>query len=265
MAETVESQVTPEVAAPEPATVFAFGPEDGAVDEPQQAAPEGEEAQAPEEQTVEQTAEGVDAQPAEQERVNRAIGKEKHRIREQARQEYERKLAEDPARQLGQMMIDDLMTNKGLTAEEAAKEATDNFIKAIAKRDNVSVGVAKKLYGKEIKQTVQQAVDEQSEIQRIVADVQAAEKPEGFDEAEAYQDEAFLDLLREMPANAAIRVYMAEKKANSAGQDIAEKLRSRQAIPQSTRPQQTVTPKQDWLSASREDFLAEKQRRQRLR
>jgi len=263
MAETVESQVSSEVAAPEPATVFSFGPEDGAVDEPQQADSAGEEAQGAEGQTVEE--QGVDGQATEQDKVNRAIGKEKHRIREQARQEYEAKLAADPARQLGQMMIEDLMTNKGLSADDAAKEATDNFLKAIAKRDNVSVGMARKLYGKEIKAAVKEAASEQDEINRIVAEVQAAEKPEGFNEQEAYADEAFLDLLREMPAKAAIRVWMAEQKANSAGQDIAEKLKARQAIPQSSRPQQTVTPRKDWLNASREDFLAEKARRQKFR
>ena len=255
------------VTAPEPATVFAFGPEDAPVDETQPAEPAGEEVQATDDQTVEpeKSEEGVDGQESDQDKVNKAIGKEKARIREQAKQEYERKLAEDPYRQLGQLMADDLMTNKGLSEEEAIKEATDNFLKAIAKRDNVSIGMARKLYGKEVKETVKQAVDEQSEIDRIVAEVQAAEKPEGFDEAKAYADEAFLELLREMPAKAAIRVYMAEQKANNVGQDIAEKLKARQAIPQSTRPQQTAKPKTDWLNASREEFLAEKARRQKFR
>jgi len=261
MAETVETQATE---ASAPATVFAFGPEDGgSVDEIQQAAPVGEEAQGSDAQTVEE--DGVDGQAMDQDKVNKAIGKEKHRIREQARQEYEAKLAADPARQLGQMMIEDLMTNKGLTADEAAKEATDNFIKAIARRDNVSVGVAKKLYGKEIKAAVKEAADEQGDIDRIVQDVMKADKPEGFDPEVAYADEGFLDLLREMPAKAAIRVWMAEQRADHAGQDIAEKLKGRQAIPQSTRPQQTVTPRKDWLNASREDFLAEKARRQKFR
>lgn len=256
------------VSAPEPATVFAFGPEDAPVDEAQQADPAGEEVQDPEQQTVEageQSAEGVDAQLTEQDKVNRAIGKEKHRIREQARQEYQQKLESDPARQLGQLMIEDLMTNKGLSAEDAAKEATENLLKAIAKREGMSVGMTKKLYGKEVKQAVSEAADQQSEIDRIVADVQAAEKPEGFDESAAYADEAFLDLLREMPAKAAIRVYMAEQKASHAGQDIAEKLKARQAIPQASRPQQAVTPKTDWLNASKEEFLAEKARRQKYR
>jgi hypothetical protein len=256
------------VNAPEPATVFAFGPEDAPVDEVQpEAEPAGEEAQESEQQTVEaeESAEGVDAQLTEQEKVNRAIGKEKHRIREQARQEYQQKLESDPARQLGQLMIEDLMTNKGLSADDAAKEATENLLKAIAKREGMSVGMTKKLFGKEVKQAVSEAADQQSEIDRIVADVQAAEKPEGFDESAAYQDEAFLDLLREMPAKAAIRVYMAEKKASQAGQDIAEKLKARQAIPQSSRPQQAVTPKTDWMNASKEEFLAEKARRQKYR
>ena len=260
MEETVETPV--------PATVFAFGPEDSApVDEAQpEAEPVGEEAPAPEEQKVEaeESADGVDGQLTDQDAVNKAIGKEKHRIREQARQEYEKKLQEDPVRQLGRLMLDDLMTNKDLSEEEAIKEATDNMLKAIAKRDGVSIGVAKKLYASEIRQEVKNAAN-QPDIDRIAAEVKAAEKPEGFDEATAYEDLAFLELLQEMPAKAAIRVYMAEQKASHAEQDIAEKLKARKAIPQSTRPQQPVTPKTDWTQVSREDFLKEKERRQRLR
>lgn len=263
MEETVATE------SPAPANVFAFGPEDSPapVDEGQQAEPVGEEAQASEGQTVEagEPVDGVDAQLTDQESVNRAIGREKHRIREQARQEYEKKLAEDPTRQLGQLMIDDLVNNKGLSEEDAIKEATDNFLKAIAKRDGVSVGVAKKLYGKDIQNGVRQAASQQSEIDRIVADVQAAPKPEGFDEASAYADPAFLELIQEMPAKAAIRVYMAEQKASHAGQDVAEKLKARKAIPQSTRPQQPVTPKTDWTQVSTEDFMKEKARRQKFR
>ena len=254
------------VTTPEPATVFAFGPEDAPVDEAQSAEPAGEEVQAPSEQTVEaeESAEGVDAQLTDQDAVNKAIGKEKHRIREQAKQEYERKLKDDPVRQIGQLMVDDLMTNKGLTEEEAIKKAVDNFLTVIAKRDGVSVGVARKLYGNEIRQEVKKETS-QPDIDRIVAEVQAAEKPEGFDEATAYEDPEFLGLLQEMPAKAAIRVYMAERKANHAEQDVAERLKARKAIPQSTRPQQPVTPKTDWTQVSTEDFMKEKARRQRLR
>ena len=259
MEETVETSA--------PATVFAFGPEESApVDEVQEAAPVGEEAQESEQQMVEaeESAEGVDTQPSEQDKVSKAIGKEKHRIREQARQEYEKKLSEDPVRQLGKLMLDDLMTNKDLSEEDAIKEATDNLLKAIAKRDGVSVGVAKRLYGQQVKQTVQQTAEE-PDIDTIVEEVRKAPKPEGFDESVAYQDDSFLELLQEMPAKAAIRVWMAERKAGQAGQDIAEKLRARNAIPQAIRPQKPVTPKTDWTTVSREDFLAEKARRQKFR
>jgi len=252
------------VTAPEPATVFAFGPEDVPVDGEQNAEPAGEDVQAAEDQTVEAegSATGVDDQITDQESVNRAIGREKHRIREQARQEYERKLADDPYRKLGRIMAEDLMDNQGISEEEAIKKATDNMLKAIASRENVSIGMARKLYGNEARQ---EAKEQQSEIDRIVADVQAARKPAGFDEATAYQDSAFLDLLQEYPAEAAIRIYMAENKANHAGQDYAERLKARQAVPQSTRPQQAVKPKTDWTQVSTEDFMAEKARRSKFR
>lgn len=255
--------------SPAPANVFAFGPEDSPapVDEGSPAEPAGEEVQAAEDQTVEaeESAEGVDAQVTDQDRVNQAIGREKHRIREQARQEYEKKLADDPARKLGRLFLDDLMNQKGLTEEEAVKEASESYFKTIAKRDGVSVGMAKKIYGQEVKETVQQAMNVQSEIDRIVADVQAAPKPEGFDSQIAYQDESFLEMLQEMPAKAAIRVWTAERKAGQAKQDVAEKLKARQAIPQSIRPQQPVKPVTDWTKASTEDFLKEKARRQKYR
>jgi len=253
--------------APAPANVFAFGPEDAPVDGGQDAEPVGEEAQVTEDQTVgaEESAEGVDAQVTDQEQINQAIGREKHRIREQERAAYEKKLSEDPARQLGRLMIEDLVNQKGISEEDAIKEATDNFLKAIAKRDNVSVGMARKLYGKEVRQEVSEAVQQQNEIERIVADVQAAPKPAGFDEATAYQDSKFLDLLQKYSAEAAIRIYTAENKANNAGQDYAEKLKARSAVPQSTRPQQAVKPKTDWTQVSTEDFLAEKARRSKLR
>ena len=257
MEETVETPV--------PANVFAFGPEESApVDAEPTAAPVGEEVQESGEQKVEaeESAEGVDTQQPDQDRVNRAIGLEKHRIREQAKQEYERKLAEDPARQLGRLFIEDLMNQRGLSEEDAVKEATESYYKTIAKRDGVSVGMARKIYGAEAKQAAKDAI---SDIDRIVADVQAAKKPEGFDEATAYQDSAFLDLLPPYPAEAAIRIYMAENKANHAGQDYAEKLKARQAVPQSTRPQQPVKPVTDWTQVSTDDFLKEKARRQKLR
>jgi len=253
--------------SPAPANVFAFGPEDSSSVDEGNAEPAGEEVQASDEQTVEaeESAEGVDAQQTDQDKVNRAIGLEKHRIREQARKEYEQKLSDDPYRYLGKLMADDLMTQKGLSEEEAIKMATDNFMEAMAKRDNVSIGTARKIYGREAKQFAQQAVNVQSEIDRIVADVHSAPKPEGFDEQAAYQDESFLKMLQEMPAEAAIRVWTAERKASQAKQDVAEKLKARQAIPQSIRPQQPVTPKTDWTQVSREDFLKEKERRQKFR
>jgi len=256
MEETVETPV--------PANVFSFGPEEPPVDEVEPADPVGEEVQESDEQKVEpeETGKGVDNPQTDQDKVNRAIGLEKTRIREQARQEYERKLNDDPYRKLGKLMADDLMTNKDLTAEDAIKEATDNFLKAIAKRESISVGMAKKLYGEEVRQEVEES---RSDIDRIVADVKAAPKPDGFDEAKAYADPVFLDLLQEMPAKAAIRVYVAEQKANNAELDVAEKLKARKAIPQSTRPQQPVTPKTDWTQVSTEDFLAEKKRRQKFR
>lgn len=247
--------------APAPATVFAFAPEtEAVVDAPQEEAVESvdEGEQTPTENPVEESEDSVvvDA-PSEgkQKDIGAAFAKESARIRKQ----YEKKLANDPLRSIGKLMVDDLMSQEEITEEEAIKKVNDNFLKAVAKRDNISPNVAKKLYGKEpvIDSTENQVMD-------ILEAVEAAEKPDGFDDS-AYNDPKFADLLTRFPAEAAIRIYVAEQQAANAPQDIAEKLRARKAIPQSITPQKSAAPKKDWMSVSSEEFAAEKARRNKYR
>ena len=256
--------------APEQATVFAFGPDEPAVDTQEEAVPvgDGEQATEPSETAAnsEESPQSVsDSAPEEKEKeksVGNAISRERDRVRKQAKAEYDAKLKNDPSYLLGKMMIDDMMSQEdGLSLDDAYKKATENFMAAVAKRDSISPSLAKKIYG-----TPQErkAESEEDRINRIVADVQNAKKPDGFNEEEAYSDDAFLTLLDEYPAEAAIRIYHAERQAANAPQDIAEKLRARQSIPQAIKPQQQTTPRIDWTKVSSEEFRKEKARREKL-
>ncbi len=63
--------------------------------------------------------------------------------------------------------------------------------------------------------------------------------PEGFDPEQAAQDPALIELMQKFGAEAGIRVYVAEKRAedaeNQAMQKVGERLRARKSLPQSAR------------------------------
>ena len=84
--------------------------------------------------------------------------------------------------------------------------------------------------------------------------------PEGFVLSEAVQDRAFAALLTELPTEAAVRVYAAERRAEQAEQNAREKmqeaLRVRNALPKSTRADRAVAAAPDYLSMSDEAFRA---------
>ncbi|MBQ5587130.1 MAG: hypothetical protein IIU73_00780, partial [Selenomonadales bacterium] len=78
--------------------------------------------------------------------------------------------------------------------------------------------------------------------------------------------EEFQEMLLEMPVDKAIRLYHAEHfAADRAKQDLAEKMRARQAIPQTINPQQPASPVTDWSKVDSDAFFAEKERRQKFR
>lgn len=275
----MEENITVAAPAPEAAepTVFAFaeGMEAIPVDGGEEPAEE-QETEVSEQVAAEEPAEEVDA-PAEttepkQKDISKAFKNEKRRIEERERAKYQKAMSEDPIRNLGLLMVNDLVQTKEISEEEAVKEVTDNFLKAIAKREGITPALARKLYGPQVKREIKQATSEEktaeNDVERIVREVEAAPKPEGFDEEKAYKDPAFIELLTEMPAAAAIRVYHAEQKASnaeaSAAKDIAEKLKSRQRVPQMSKAQQPVTPAPDWRKVDSDAFFAEKERRKRM-
>jgi len=265
-----------------PATVFEFAPEEDSapVDAGEAAEPAGEGAQDAPKETGDgekQSPEGVAGPDGakKQKDVGSAFAKEKRRVEAREKARYEEALRNDPLRKLGRLMVDDVRQGGDMTEEDAISAATENFLKAVAKRDGISPNVARKLYGAEIQKSVEQAAkaetedpdipDPDAEAQRIWEEVEAADKPEGFDADAAYKDREFVQLLTEMPAAAAIRVWHAERQAATAKQDIAERLLARQNIPQMTKPAQQATPKTDWTRVDRATFLAEKERRRKSR
>ncbi len=82
--------------------------------------------------------------------------------------------------------------------------------------------------------------------------------PKGFDLAEALQDGDFAKLLTEMPAYAAIRVYMAERAAKNAEEEALSRLtRGRQeqlSLPQPARAAGGTAPVIDYMALSSEQF-----------
>ena len=100
----------------------------------------------------------------------------------------------------------------------------------------------------------------------LAAMEQNGELPEGFDLSAAVQDRAFAALLTEFEPKAAIRIYLAEKRAEEAESNVksrmSEQARSRSALPKSQRTDRAVAPAPDYMSMSKEAFSAlEKQYR----
>lgn len=227
------------------ANVFAFAPE---------APVDAEQSEAVTENTVEQTE--VDAPSETQADIGRAFAAERKRIEAK----YAKQLEQDPMRALGKLMVDDLMNSGNMTQEEAVQKATDNFLAAVSKRDNLPTHVVRRLMQTDKKESNQEQV-----IDDIIDKLRTAEKPQGFDEQSAYADEEFQQMLLEMPVDKAIRLYHAEHTATAqAKQDIAEKMRARQSIPQTIVPQQPAAPVADWRNVSTDDFFKEKERRRKL-
>lgn len=92
------------------------------------------------------------------------------------------------------------------------------------------------------------------------------ELPEGFELETAVHDRAFAELLGEFEPKAAVRIYVAEKRAEEAEDSVktrmSEKARSRSALPKSQRTDRAIAPTPDYMAMSKEAFAAlEKQYR----
>ena len=88
----------------------------------------------------------------------------------------------------------------------------------------------------------------------------SGELPEDFVLSEAVKDHAFAALLQEFEPRAAVRIYVAEKRAEEAENAVktrmSEQARSRNALPKSQRTDRAVAPSPDYMSMSKEAFSA---------
>lgn len=259
MEETVNIQ-TPEA----PATVFAFGPEEGSRDD---ASMTEEVTNTADETVVEpEGSEGADGPEGEenpQKKIGWAFASQRRRMQE----EYDRKLEQDPVRQLGMLMVEDLRAGGNLSLEEAVEQVRTGFIQAVAKRENISPVLAQKLFSQNVQPMQEQTPEQQAdaEANRIVQEVEAAKKPEGFNAEKAFSDPEFINLVTTMPAEAAIRLYHAEQQLQNQKQDLAEKMRARKAVPQPMGNAAPVKQVTDWMEATDEQFWEEYRRRERNR
>ena len=269
---TVNNPV-PEAAEHTPATVFAFAPEpsiESPVDEGNVAVSVDENTQTDGEtvESGETPKEGVNDLPTsapKQKDIGNAFANERRRIEAK----YQRMMEEDPYRALGKLMVGDLVETDGISEQDAIQRVQDNFLKAVARRENISPAVAKKLFASTTSASEPNANNNsenqpERDAQRIIGELASIPKPEGFDEATAYSDPAFVELLVSLPPEIAVRLYAAEHRQSTEAQNIAEKLRARQAIPAAMNPQQPVAPVTDWRKADSKQFFAEKERRRKL-
>jgi hypothetical protein len=200
--------------------------------------------------------------------IGKAFDKESDRVRTQEERKYAEKLEADPYRVVAKRLVTDLMRSKGITEEQALQELDNGFYAAIAEREGISPAIARMLYAQQ-----QQAAQAQSPVQEakqiqnqdqqqqpaaysvtdeanaIMEELASIDIPEGFDLDAAIDDIAFTELLHEHPAASAIKIYQLQQQASSASQAaanapqvLADKLRARAEVPQSSRSSAAVGP-----------------------
>lgn len=149
------------------------------------------------------------------------------------------------------------MNKRQAPTREALPEAAYTFAAA---EETGSAGIA----------PAQDADDPQTVATRLARELfalkQSGRMPEGFDEMQALTDQAFLRLLFEMPASAAVRVYHAEAEAKRAMERamaaVAENLYARDSLPRPARA--AATPVQpDFHNMTSAEFRAYEQQLKR--
>lgn len=253
-AETAQAEQT--VTAPEPANVFGFAPEVAAPEEPAERQ-DGNEAK---------DAEGNANTGESTEAAAPAFSDEKKQNAFEAqRRRYQREMEQlrsDPAMELGDQLIRDVMRQNKCSREDAVGVIRQRFVDAYAKRENVGQDAARRLMRMQAEESAraEREAAPEEQARQIVDDLLAVRVPDGFDMDAAVNDEAFRQLLTEYPAAAAVRIYQAEQKVKQAPQQVADRLRARQSVPASTRPQQSVRPEPNYREMSSADFFKMKER-----
>jgi len=95
-------------------------------------------------------------------------------------------------------------------------------------------------------------------VQELAAMYQNGRMPEGFDLQQAAGDPALMELIQEYGAEAGVRIYAAEQRAKqaeqSAMQRVSAQVRSRNAMPRSSRGGSTTASAPSYRNMSSEAF-----------
>lgn len=95
-------------------------------------------------------------------------------------------------------------------------------------------------------------------VKELAAMYQNGGMPEGFDLQQASGDPALMELIQEYGAEAGVRIYAAEQRANraeqAAMQRVSAQVRSRNALPRSSRGGSTTAGAPDYRNMSSDSF-----------
>lgn len=108
-------------------------------------------------------------------------------------------------------------------------------------------------------QPVEEAKNPFSEaVEELLTLLEQGQVPEGVDLEQACQQEEFAELLQQLPAYAALRVYKAEQEAKNAREAAMAELtavaENRRALPRMTRSNRSIAPQEDYMNMSPEAF-----------
>jgi len=217
----------------------------------------GEERQQEPLQTVNEGGDGQqqETQHDQQAERNRVYAGMERSLRARYQREYDQKLQNDPAYAFGNQMLQYIAQSRGLSIEDAAAFARSQYVQAIAQAEGVSPNVAQMLFRQQTTQPKPQAFSPEARAQEIRREIAEMEIPDGFNFDEAIKDENFAQMLIDYPTSAAVRIYHAERKAKEAPAAVAEQIRARAAIPQPMKPQQPVTPTQNYRGMTDAQFF----------
>ena len=95
-------------------------------------------------------------------------------------------------------------------------------------------------------------------VQELTAMYQNGQMPEGFDLQQSAGDPALMELIQDYGAEAGVRIYAAEQRANKAEQAamqrVSAQVRSRNALPRSSRGGSTTASAPNYRDMSSESF-----------
>jgi len=120
------------------------------------------------------------------------------------------------------------------------------------------VAAAQGAGGYQPRQSATQDVEFDALVRELALMYQNGEMPEGFDLQQAAGDPALMELIQAYGTEAGVRVYAAEQRAEqseqSAMQRVSAQVRSRNAMPRSSRGGSTTASAPDYRHMSSESF-----------